>query len=145
MPILHCEGAQQCGAPQGVCRRMFRGNSWCRFRFTETWLAAGRRRRQQGCSLLHGCLSWVGNHSSTKDGSTVHRNAEGTFVRPDGTATQLVLDLDCHSCQRIEKHFFLFSLDFFHFCLLGLFYIFWFFTFFLHILKFVKIFPHFFL
>ena len=26
----------------------------------------------------------------------MHRNAETTFVELDGTATQLVLDLDCH-------------------------------------------------
>ena len=50
-------------------------------------------------SLVHGFPSWVGNHfklQCTKDGSAVHRNADGTNDLK-GIATLPDVDLDCHS------------------------------------------------
>ena len=53
------------GALRSGWRRMFRGRSWFRLEFTETWLTADGRRGQPGCFLMRGCLSWVGYHSIT--------------------------------------------------------------------------------
>ena len=53
-------------------------------------------------SLVHWYLSWVGNYSITlihEGWLTRSRERSGTFVQLDGAATQLVFDLDCHSCR----------------------------------------------